>query len=219
VAGNGTNGYSGDGGAATNAELNYPLGVAVDASGNVFIADTHNNVIRKVNTNGIIMTVVGNGIGGYSGDGSTPTNAELSAPFGVAVDVIGNLYIADFGNKRIRKVSGAGSTLTLPMASLNNSGYYDVIVSSPYGSVTSSIVNLTVSLPSVILSTPKISSGSTNFVFQLSGPVGSNYVLQVSTNLLNWNPVSTSTIPASGSISLSNPITGNKQSFYRAHLQ
>jgi PKD repeat protein len=82
-----------------------------------------------------------------------------------------------------------------------------------------SVVNVTVTPPQFILSTPQVSVGSTNFTFQLSGPVGSNYVLQVSTNLLNWNPVGTSTIPVSGTISVSNAISGYKQSFYRVHLQ
>ncbi len=108
VAGNGTNGFSGDGGAATNAELNLPTGVAVDATGNLFIADYYNNVIRKVGTNGIITTVAGyrGGIrpGGYSGDGGAATNAELYGPSGVAVDTTDNLFIADEGNQRIRKL-------------------------------------------------------------------------------------------------------------------
>ena len=78
--------------------------------------------------------------------------------------------------------------------------------------------NFSLALP-VILSSPQISVGSTNFTFQLSSPSGSNYVLEVSTNLLNWSPVSTSTIPVSGILNLSNAIKGFKQSFYRVHLQ
>jgi len=91
-------------------------------------------------------------------------------------------------------------------------------VSSPYGSVTSSVVNLTVTLP-VVLSAPQLTGSKTNFTFVLSGPAGSNYVLQDSTNLLNWSPVSTSTIPVSGSITLSNAISGYNRRFYRAYLQ
>jgi hypothetical protein len=103
---------------------------------------------------------------------------------------------------------------------VGNAGAYDVVVSSSYGSVTSSVVNLTVTLlPPVILSAPQITVGKTNFTFLLSGPAGSNYVLQVSTNLLNWSPVSTSTIPVSGTINVTNAITNYNRRFYRVHFQ
>jgi autotransporter-associated beta strand protein len=106
VAGNGICGYSGDGGAATSAELDAPMGVAVDAAGDVFIADTSNDVIREVNhTTGTITTVAGNGSDGYSGDGYAATSAQLNFPNTVAVDSAGNLFIADSGNNVIRKVN------------------------------------------------------------------------------------------------------------------
>jgi hypothetical protein len=216
VAGNGMGSYFGDGGAATNAELHLPEGVAVDAAGNLYIADTENQRIREVGTNGIITTVAGNGIYGYSGDRGAATNAELYNPLGVAVDATGNLFIADTYNNVIRKVVIFGPTLVLKNMGFCNAGAYDVVVSSPYGSVTSSVVNVTVTLPPVILSTPKITVGKTNFTFLLSGPAGSNYVLQVSSNLLNWSPVSTSTIPVSGTINLTNAITNYNRRFYRA---
>jgi sugar lactone lactonase YvrE len=113
VAGNGSNSYSGDGGPATNASLSYPAGVAVDAFGNMFIADTGNNRIRQVGTNGMILTVAGDGTNGYFGDGSLATNASLSHPAGVAVDGSGNLFIADSGNKRVRKVETNGFITTV----------------------------------------------------------------------------------------------------------
>ena len=97
-------GYSGDNGPATSATLNDPDGVAVDSSGNIYIADTGNNVIRKVSTNGIITTVAGNGTAGYTGDGGVATLAELNAPYGVAVDSSGTLYIADRDNNVVRMV-------------------------------------------------------------------------------------------------------------------
>jgi hypothetical protein len=100
--------------------------------------------------------------------------------------------------------------------SLGNAGAYDVVVSSPYGSVTSSVVNLIIP---PFVSAPQITVGKTDFTFLLSGPPGSNYVLQVSTDLLNWSPVSTSTIPVGGSINLTNAISGYNQCFYRACLQ
>ncbi len=137
-------GYSGDGGAATNAELDLPDGVAVDATGNLFIADIGNNVIREMGTNGIITTVAGNGRAGYSGDGGAATNAELDLPEGVAVDATGNLFIADLGNNVIRKVVFPGPTLVLNDVGDGNAGEYDVVVSNPYGCVTSSVVNLTI---------------------------------------------------------------------------
>ncbi len=105
LAGNGTAGYTGDGGAATAAELRLPFGVAVDKNRNVYIADGQNNRIRKVNTAGTISTYAGNGTAGFSGDGMAANAAEISSPEGIAVDTFGNVYISDFGNNRIRKVN------------------------------------------------------------------------------------------------------------------
>ena len=113
VAGNGTRGYSGDGGTATAAELNYPGGVAFDASGDLYIADAFNNVIRKVTPSGTIGTVAGIGTWGYSGDGGAATAAELHGPYGVAFDTSGDLYIADTYNNRIRKVTPLGIISTV----------------------------------------------------------------------------------------------------------
>jgi sugar lactone lactonase YvrE len=112
VAGTGTAGNGGDGGQATAAQLNYPYGVAVDGSGNLYIADSSNNRIRRVGTDGTISTVAGNGTPGFAGDGGAATSAQLNLPTGVAVDQSGNLYIADANNQRVRKVSG-GTITTL----------------------------------------------------------------------------------------------------------
>jgi uncharacterized protein (TIGR03437 family) len=113
VAGTGFQGFSGDGGAATSAHLINPTGVAVDGSGNLFIADSYNNRIRKVSTNGIITTVAGNGTMGFSGDGGPATSASLASPNAVAVDGSGNLFIADYNNNRVRKVSTTGIITTV----------------------------------------------------------------------------------------------------------
>jgi sugar lactone lactonase YvrE len=113
VAGNGTNGYSGDEGPATNAKLFLPSAVALDTLGNLYIADSTNNRIRKVDTNGVISTVAGKNAVGFSGDGGLATNATLNGPTGVVLDAIGNLYIADHGNNRIRKVGTNGIISTL----------------------------------------------------------------------------------------------------------
>jgi uncharacterized protein (TIGR03437 family) len=112
VAGNGTEGYSGDGGPATTAALNFPRGIAVDAAGNLFISDQSNERIRKV-SNGIITTVAGNGSGGYAGDGGVATSARLNNPAGLALDAAGNLYISDRDNNRIRVLLTNGTIWTV----------------------------------------------------------------------------------------------------------
>jgi uncharacterized protein (TIGR03437 family) len=111
AVGNGTAGYSGDSGQAASAQVSDPQGVALDASGNLYIADNTNHRIRKV-SNGVITTVDGNGTAGFSGDNGAATAAELNDPIGIAVDSSGNLYIADSGNNRIRKVTN-GTITTL----------------------------------------------------------------------------------------------------------
>ncbi len=121
VAGTGEYGYSGDGGPAAQAQLNEPIGVAVDAAGNLYIADLGNHRIRRVDAAGTIATVAGTGEYGYSGDGGPATQAQLSQPFGVALDEAGNLYIADLGNHRIRRVDAAGTIATV--AGTGEQGY------------------------------------------------------------------------------------------------
>ena len=115
VAGTGTTGYSGDGGPATSATLSEPSGVAVDASGNLFIADTYNYRIREVvKATGNIITIAGNGSTTDSGDGGPATSAGISGPWGVAVDASGNVYIADYSGQRIREVVKAtGNIITV----------------------------------------------------------------------------------------------------------
>jgi uncharacterized protein (TIGR03437 family) len=109
VAGNGTEGYSGDGGPATSARLSWPSGVAVDAAGNLYIADQYNNRIRKVSA-GVITTVAGTGTPGFSGDNGPATSARLNGPYSVALDAIGNMYFADSGNQRVRVLIPAGAS-------------------------------------------------------------------------------------------------------------
>jgi gliding motility-associated-like protein len=108
-AGNGTEGFSGDGGQAANAKLYRPVAVAIDGAGNLYISDASNKVVRKVNKAGIISTVAGiPGRSGYSGDGGPATQAKLTQPAGIAADNQGNIYIADPSNSVIRKVNSAG---------------------------------------------------------------------------------------------------------------
>jgi hypothetical protein len=115
TAGNGTAGFNGDNIPATTAELNVPTGVTEDAAGNVYIGDSANNRVRKVtaSTTGIITTFAGNGTAGFSGDGGAATVAQLNAPIGTAIDGAGNVYIADSGNNRVRKVAPGGTITTV----------------------------------------------------------------------------------------------------------
>lgn len=107
VAGTGTPGYSGDGGAATSAQLNAPVGLAVAANGSVLIADSGNNRIRRVGTDGLISTVAGNGQTGPGGDGGAASSARVSAPWGVVEGADGNVYAAEYGGQRIRRIRPA----------------------------------------------------------------------------------------------------------------
>jgi len=122
VAGDGLSGYSGDGGLATEARLDSPHGVALDSLGNIYIADTKNNCIRKVDAFGNIATVAGKGLAGYTGDGGPATNAKLNKPRGVFVDASGDIYIADTDNHRIRKVD-AGTQQISTVAGTGSGGF------------------------------------------------------------------------------------------------
>jgi sugar lactone lactonase YvrE len=113
IAGTGVGSYSGDGGPATGAGVNAVTGVAADAGGVIYIADKGNEKVRKISAAGLISTLAGNGMAGYSGDGGSAAAAELNNPNGVAVDNAGNVYIADQGNSRIRKVTPAGIISTI----------------------------------------------------------------------------------------------------------
>ena len=114
VAGTGNFGYSGDGGPATSAQISSPQGLATDSAGNLYISDSSNQRVRKVTTaNGVISTVAGTGIAGYSGDGGQATSAQLSSPYGLALDAAGNLYISDTYNDRVRKLAANGIITTV----------------------------------------------------------------------------------------------------------
>jgi gliding motility-associated-like protein len=111
IAGNGTPGYSGDGGLATAATLNRPFGLAVDNANNIYIAEEANHVIRKISNTGIISTIAGTGIIGYSGDGGPAINARLSFPQRISIDNAGNIYLTDNENQTVRKISGCNNTI------------------------------------------------------------------------------------------------------------
>lgn len=113
VAGTGVAGYSGDGSFAVNAQIHFPLGIKIDNNNNIYFVDNNNHCVRKINANGIISTVAGNGSSGYTGDGGIATNAKLNSPIDIAIDNYNNLYIADSYNNRIRKVDTNGIITTI----------------------------------------------------------------------------------------------------------
>ena len=113
IAGNGNASYFGDGGPAIKASVNQPEGVAVDAAGNVYIADTLDHAVRKVTPDGVINTLAGTGTPGYSGDGGPANRARLNGPRAVAVDAAGNVYVADTGNNQVRRIDPQGTITTV----------------------------------------------------------------------------------------------------------
>jgi sugar lactone lactonase YvrE len=128
IAGTGDASYTGDNGPASASTLSSPSGLSVDGAGNLYIADTGNNVIREISAyTGLITTVAGNGTAGYAGDSLVATNSgvELNGPFGVTVDAAGNLYIADVLNQRIRRVDAASAVITTAAGNGNVSGLGD----------------------------------------------------------------------------------------------
>lgn len=113
IAGTSASGYSGDGGPATAATLNYPAGLTTDTIGNIYIAEFFNHIIRKIDTNGIISTFAGTGSAGFSGDGGAPSLALVNKPCYISVDSSNNLYFSDQGNSRIRKITASGIITTI----------------------------------------------------------------------------------------------------------
>jgi uncharacterized protein (TIGR03437 family) len=122
AAGNGIESYSGDGGAATVAQLNDAVALTFDVAGNLYIADANNNRVRKITASGVISTVAGTGVAGYSGDGGAGAKAQLNQPQGLTADADGNVYIADSGNNRIRKLLPDGTLISI--AGNGNASFY-----------------------------------------------------------------------------------------------
>lgn len=113
IAGNGTQGFTGDGAAATAAELSGPSGIAVTADGRVFIADTGNQRVRVVAKSGVISTFAGTGVAGFGGEGGPAVSARLNRPMGLAVDGVNELYVADENNHRLRRIGTDGTIVTV----------------------------------------------------------------------------------------------------------
>jgi sugar lactone lactonase YvrE len=113
VAGTGVAGFSGDGGPAVKAQFNYPGGLAVDARGNLFVSDTWNHRVRRIDAStGIVTTVAGTGVAGFSGDGGPAVKAQFNYPLGLAIDTSGNLFVAESAGQRVRKITAGGAIAT-----------------------------------------------------------------------------------------------------------
>jgi len=226
VAGSGVGGYSGDGGAATSASVSNPAAVAVDPTGNLFIADNYNNLIRRVGTNGIITTVAGSiagagGAGSYGGDGGPATKAALAGPQGVGFDAAGNLYISDSYNNRVRAVLlyAGYPTLHLNSVAAASAGNYSVVITNSFGSVTSAVASLTITIP------PQIIAAGTNFGFRthqfgfnISATAGQTVVVDGSANLTNWTPLLTNIVVTSPFYFVDATATNHSTRYYRARL-
>jgi sugar lactone lactonase YvrE/uncharacterized protein YjdB len=135
IAGIATAGYSGDFGLATAAVLNAPFGLAIDGSGNIFFSDTANQVVREISNTGIISTVAGTGIAGYTGDGVPATTSPLNEPCGLAINSYGSLYIADYNNGFVRLLSGGNIYGVAGNGSIGYYGEYATASSAPVGNV------------------------------------------------------------------------------------
>jgi uncharacterized protein (TIGR03437 family) len=160
IAGDGNAGFGGDGGPATAASLNYPGGMTIDASGNLYVNDDLNFRTRFIAADGTISTIAGTGVQGFSGDGGPATGAELNGNFGVALDLSGNMYIADSTNNRIRKVYGAvpGAAPVISTAAFTNAATFQsggspgAIATIFAGNLTRNLIGIVYS-PNVPLST------------------------------------------------------------------
>lgn len=216
-------GFSGDGGLATNAMLSSSIwGLWCDAAGNVFIGDSNNSRIRKVDTNQIISTTAGNGLQNFGGEGLAGNNLNLSMPSGLAGDSADNLFIVEYGSNRIRKLSyleyadqPSYSVSNVTTNLLNNN--YSVVITSTSGSVTSSVAALIVQLPPI---TPAFTASNGVCAFTWSAVSNLTYQLQSATNLTApaWLDLGSPITATTNSVSVTNAINPDEQRFYRVRL-
>jgi sugar lactone lactonase YvrE len=215
IAGIGSTFFNGDNQPATNAAL-LPNGLAVDSEGNLLISDSRR--IRRVDANGIITTVAGKGILGFDGDGGAATNASMKSNSGIALDQVGNLFIADTGNNRIREAHLAGDpTLLLANLGTTNSGNYGVVVTSPFGSVTGSVASLSV-LPRPTLQS--LNPGNGRFDITWDAVSNLTYQLQYATNLVGpgWVDLGNPITSTNGSAMTTVDYGPEQQRFYRVRV-
>ena len=191
TTGAGTNaneGYTGDGGQATEAELNEPTDVITDAAGNLFIGDIYNNRIRKVTPSGIISTIAGTGMIGYSGDGGLAINAEIYQPRSLAFDSLGNLYFCDSYNNRIRKITNVGQTVSVKPVSICSGSTATLTASGAVTYSWSPATYLNTTVGNTV-----ISNAPNSITYTITG-TKSNGMYYTITALLTVNPLPTITV-------------------------
>ena len=220
-------------GTGAAARFNWPTGVAADTSGNLYVADTGNDLIRRITAAGIVSTFAGNGVP-YGFDDGMCSQAGFNFPQGIAVDRFGNIYVAEEANDMIRRITPGGMVTTLA-GSPNLEGRSDGIGSTalfygPVGVAVDSVGNLYVADSNnariakctqaflefnSTIGSLMLSSGS--FHTWLSGPADKRFVVEASTDLLSWTPVLTNVLPAGGA-SLGVPVGNNQFRFLRSRL-
>jgi hypothetical protein len=191
IAGAGTVGFSGDGGPATAAELSGPSGISVDGSGNVYIADYNNNRIRKITAaTGVISTIAGTGVAGFSGDNGLATAAQLDGPSAVAVDATGNVFIADQNNNRIRKIISVANSVEGIAAAASVTAYPNPTNGSflvHISELKAGAAVLVTDVTGKIIASRKVDKGeSAPLAFDLRGVVRGSYFIHVSNGQLDY---------------------------------
>ncbi|WP_247235536.1 leucine-rich repeat domain-containing protein [Telluribacter sp. SYSU D00476] len=235
IAGNGTNGYSGDGGPATEAMIGYAYGIAVDGAGNLYISDQGIYRIRKVSTSGIITTIAGTGNIGYSGDGGPATEATIGQSAGLAVDGAGNLYLSDASNRRIRKITptlvptitlatlpavcqGATSFQIPYTATTNDPNQYTVtglgVNANQTGSLPGTSGTITVSIDPATF-TGSFSLVVTNTTTNTSSTPISGTVTIQAPPVITTQPAANSTVCPGASVSVGVSVTGTEPFTYQ----
>jgi sugar lactone lactonase YvrE len=226
----GSAGYVNTNGSA--ARFSAPFGVAVDHAGNVYVADTRNNAIRKVTAAGAVTTLAGGTFGSKDGTG---TAAQFNAPSSVAVDAATNVYVADYGNNTIRKVTPAGVVTTLAgisaVSGTNNGTGSGALFDLPSGVAVTAGGNVyvadtgnstirigfpAINPPVIVPGSPAFSAGQ--FGFNLTGPAGQQVVVEASTNLSNWLAIWTNTFGASVLPFSDSQSSAESNRFYRAKI-
>jgi sugar lactone lactonase YvrE len=229
LAGSAGQNGSGDG-FQSIARFNFPYGVAVDSGGSVYVADTGNHMIRKILSGGFVMTLAGSGSSGTA-DG-TGTGAQFFQPNSLALDSAGNIYVADTFNSTIRKVTPGGSVTTLAGSAGQNGSTNGVGTAALFsypggialdaagrmfiGDTSNNRISKGVPLFQFLKSSPLSVSGG-SFHALLTGPFGSNAVLEASVNLQSWAPIQTNPIPPDG-LNVSVPVGTNRNRSFRARL-